>query len=78
MFGNPFYPNHFCALIPIDDEKIDYSIQFYERHNSSLDLSKNIRESPIRKKAKCHIRQTQIGFSIDIYQRQRKMVHLQN
>jgi hypothetical protein len=66
-------PNHFCALIPIDDEKIDYSIQLYERHNSSLDynkstldLSKNIRKSPICKKAKCHMRQTKIGFSIDI------------
>jgi hypothetical protein len=78
MFGNPFYPrlnpNHSCALIPIDDEKIDFSIQLYARHDFSLDYNKNaldlseknIRKSPIRKKAKRHITQTKIGFSIDI------------
>jgi hypothetical protein len=66
--------NQIYLLIPIDDEKIDYSIQLYERQDSSLDciksaldLSKNFRESPICKKAKLHMTLTKIGFYIDIW-----------
>ena len=55
MFGSPFcpsqIPNHFCAIVPIDDKAIDYTIEWFERNNSSLALNKDIHGSPICKKA---------------------------
>ena len=62
-FGNPFYPslntNHFCTLMPCEDERIDHPSEWYER---PLVSSKPYIESPIRKKAKHTIKQTTIGF----------------
>ena len=65
-FGSPFCPslnpNHFCTLMPIEDERIDHASEWYERHKSPLVSSKPYIESPMRKKAKHSIKQTSIGL----------------
>ena len=67
-FGRPFCPslnpNHFCTLISIEDERINDSREWYERHECPLVLSKPYIESPIRKKAKHSMKQTNIGFHL--------------
>ena len=67
-FRSPFClslnPNHFCTLMPIEDERIDHASEWYERHEYRYPLvsSKPCIESPIRKKAKHSMKQTTIGF----------------
>ena len=48
--------------MPTEDERIDYAIEWYERHESSLVSSEPYLESPIHKKAKHSMKQTTIGF----------------
>ena len=65
-FGSPFCPslnpNHFCTLMPIEDERINDTSDWYDRDSNSLVSSKPYIESPICKKAKHSMNQTTIGF----------------
>lgn len=66
-FGTQFCsilnPNHFSTLMPIEEERIDYDIECYERHESSLVSSACYLESPINKKAKPCMKQTTIHIT---------------
>ena len=67
-FRSPFCPrlnpNHFCTLMPIEDEKINIASEFYERSEHSLVSNKPYLESPIPKKSKHSMKQITIGFHL--------------